>query len=133
VTIKQYSVLIANDCPMQLAILKIIFEKCEFVTTVAINGQLAFEKIIEKSKNPDGLYDLVILDLDMPILDGFEACKKIKQFFESQSDRGDYFEDYIPVIMAVSGYISEEIEMKITETGFNGFFQAPLRVQDIQN
>jgi DNA-binding response OmpR family regulator len=56
---------------MQLAILKVIFEKCNFVTTTTINGQLAFEKIIEKSKNLNGLYDLVILDLDMPIMNGF--------------------------------------------------------------
>lgn len=41
-----WRVLIANDDPLQLTILKVIFEKCDFVTTTAQNGQIAYEKVL---------------------------------------------------------------------------------------
>jgi CheY-like chemotaxis protein len=71
-----YKVLIANDEPIILAIMKVIFEKCNFVVTAVQNGQMVFDKINSKSKQLDNMYDLVVLDLDMPVCDGYDACKQ---------------------------------------------------------
>ena len=45
---------------------------------LASNGQEALEKVMNIS---DGCYDIIILNLDMQILNGYEACSKIKQFY----------------------------------------------------
>ena len=75
--------LIANDEWIQLEILKYMFEKSEMQVTTAINGYEAFE-ILNKSKEEEAeKFDLVILDLNMPISDGYETCRNIIKLFSS--------------------------------------------------
>ena len=75
--------LIANDELIQLDILKYMFEKSEMQVTTAINGHQAFE-ILNKSKEEDAeKFDLVVLDLNMPISDGYETCRNINKLFSS--------------------------------------------------
>ena len=84
---KKFRCLLANDEPMQLHTLKNILSLCDFDIETAINGlkayQLVKESIIQSKKvnNLNGvnkfLYDLIVLDLNMPVLDGIEACKAI--------------------------------------------------------
>lgn len=68
---------------MQLEVLSYKFEstlKCE--VDKAENGFEVFENVISKfNADPQEFYDLIILDLHMPIMDGFEACKKISDLF----------------------------------------------------
>lgn len=132
-------VLIANDEPVQLAILKVIFEKCGFETYTTQNGNEAYEQIVQKTKKLGQMFDLVVLDLDMPVCDGYDACKKIKSQFENKNmpairngQAAGMMSDYLPIIIAVSGFIDDNTENKIVAAGFKGFFQAPLGVQDIQ-
>jgi CheY-like chemotaxis protein len=82
-----WRILIANDEPMQLYILQILFGKYNCAITSAINGYEAFEHVqkslttYQGSKDRNDLFDLVILDLNMPISNGFEACKNIGKIF----------------------------------------------------
>ena len=48
-----------------------------FEVTTADNGLLALEKV---SNKPVCYYDLILMDINMPIMDGFEAADKITQF-----------------------------------------------------
>ena len=61
---------------MQLAIMTHMFEntqKCE--VDQAQNGFEAFENVAAKfNSDPQEFYDLIVLDLNMPISDGYEAC-----------------------------------------------------------
>ena len=59
--------------------------KCIDKVDQATNGKEAVDlvKLNEnKNKGKSLYYDLILLDLDMPICDGYEACSKIKQFYE---------------------------------------------------
>ena len=50
----------------------------------ASNGQEAFEFVQKKLNNePSQFYDLVVLDLQMPITNGYEACEQIVRLFYS--------------------------------------------------
>lgn len=51
----------------------------------ASNGQEALDKVIylERNSKPEELLDIIFLDLNMPIMDGYEACSKIKEFYKS--------------------------------------------------
>jgi CheY-like chemotaxis protein len=59
-----------------------MFEKKDMDVTTAINGHQAFEILSKQTE--DDLFDIVILDLNMPISDGFETCKNIIKFFKCQ-------------------------------------------------
>ena len=71
--------LIANDEEIQLEILKYMFEKAGMEVTTAINGYQAFE--IVSSQTEETRFDLVVLDLNMPISDGYETCRNITNLF----------------------------------------------------
>ena len=71
--------LIANDEPMYLEMLSYKFQNTNKCTVdKAINGEEALE-LVKSNYNaePKSFYDLILLDLKMPICDGFEACKQI--------------------------------------------------------
>jgi CheY-like chemotaxis protein len=56
-----------------------MFEKAGMEVVTAINGYQAFE-IVSKQTEQTG-FDLVILDLNMPISDGYETCRNITRMF----------------------------------------------------
>ncbi|WP_291561324.1 MULTISPECIES: response regulator transcription factor [unclassified Clostridium] len=68
-----YKILIADDDEDILEILELYLEKDGFEVVKAINGQKAWE-VIEKSK-----IDMAIIDVMMPIIDGFKLIKKIRE------------------------------------------------------
>lgn len=67
------SILIVEDDVDLLGIYKEILELHEFDVDTALNGEEGVKKYIEKRPS------LVIMDVDMPILDGYEAFKQIKK------------------------------------------------------
>ena len=110
-----------------------MFEKVNMDVTTAINGHQAFEILSKQTE--DNLFDIVILDLNMPISDGFETCKNIVKFFKDKgifkidqsyvsnlsSSHGSSlpFKYFKPVIVALSSLITKSIEKKTEEAGFN--------------
>ena len=98
---RKYKVLVANDDECQQYMIEVILKLNDYEDTIAQNGYEAFElasealsyqqsnlhQIIEKWKNPQfmgkaKMYDIIILDLNMPISDGYDACKKIQLLYE---------------------------------------------------
>mmetsp|Transcript_34459 Transcript_34459/g.52735 ORF Transcript_34459/g.52735 Transcript_34459/m.52735 type:complete len:236 (+) Transcript_34459:2942-3649(+) len=90
-------VLIANDDELQLFVLTTIFERSGFVVTTAKNGFEAFSKVKQsiqtireiENMSPNNsfsknLFDLIVLDLNMPITNGYDACKLIVKFYSQQ-------------------------------------------------
>lgn len=84
---------------------------------------------VQLAKNKD--YDLIILDLDMPILNGYEACLRIKgksdyaikDIFKlslSKNDISDILRSKC-VVIALSALINNDIIQKCVEVGFDDF------------
>jgi len=71
---KKYKMLIANDDEMQLMILDILYSKFEIQVSQARNGHEAFEQVQMSIRDPSQLFDIILLDLNMPISNGYEAC-----------------------------------------------------------
>lgn len=69
----KYKILIVDDEPDILEFLKYSFEKEKFVVYTAVNGYKAIE--LTKKKQPD----LIILDVMMPVLDGIETCRLLRE------------------------------------------------------
>lgn len=107
-------VLIADDNPVNALIAQRALESAGFTVTVASTGSEAVET--EKTMNPA----LILMDLRMPVMDGFEAMRKIRQSGSA-----------VPMI-AVSAEINPDIERRARACGANGVASKPLDVEALR-
>jgi response regulator RpfG family c-di-GMP phosphodiesterase len=77
----EHRILFVNDCPFMLKGFSSLLKKF-FIVEKAYNGLEAFNKVKDHPKN---YYDAIILDINMPIMDGVEASNKIHAFLEDQN------------------------------------------------
>ncbi|SFH41657.1 response regulator [Pedobacter insulae] len=106
---KKKKILIVEDEPMSVLLIQQILKSYQFELIVATNGVDA----IEKFKNTD--ISLVIMDLYMPEMDGFEASKRIKQISKDT-----------PIIVISTTTIAEDDLKK--DIGIDYFLAKPLNV-----
>ena len=99
-------ILIAEDEKVLLKVLKDRFEDNGWKVTATHNG----EEAVNKAKS--GSYDLVILDLIMPKMDGFEALKEIRKISEYEE---------VPIII-LSNLGSDEDIKKALSLGANDYY-----------
>lgn len=105
-------VLVVEDTPTASAILCLLLKKLGCTTQVAENGQ---EAVNVARDAPSGLFDLVIMDLRMPVMDGFEATKILKT--EKLLDAP---------IVALTAETGTEVRKQCDELGFDGFYSKPM-------
>ena len=72
-SLKGIRVLAVEDNELNRMVLQVILKKCEVVVTIAHNGQEAIDMIQENE------FDIVLMDVQMPIVDGLEATKYIRE------------------------------------------------------
>jgi two-component system response regulator ResD len=74
---------VANDDNFMLEILKSMLGRLDFEVDEAENGLIAVQMYLETQRlvreNKGCGYDVIILDLDMPIMNGFEACERLRK------------------------------------------------------
>jgi two-component system sensor histidine kinase/response regulator len=108
-------VLIVDDNPDILEILKLRLKASGFDVVSASNGKIAIKKAEEENPN------LIIMDVIMPEMNGFEACKHLKANPKTKD---------IPVIMLTS-LANEKDLTKGLEQGANCFITKPFNVSDL--
>ena len=107
-------ILIVEDEPMSVLVIQKILAPYQFQLVVAVNGWDA----IEKFKNETT--DLVIMDLYMPEMDGFEASKRIKDISPDT-----------PIIVISTTDIAEDDLKK--EIGIDYLLKKPLNIKKFQD
>lgn len=109
------SVLIVDDNPKNLQVLASILRTCKYKVAMVKDGIKAIKFI--KSRKPD----LILLDIMMPDIDGFEVCEKLKQD-DSTKD--------IPVIF-ISALAEIEDKVKGFEAGGVDYITKPFQQQEV--
>ncbi len=94
-----------------------ILEEVGFVIDVADDGAVAVEKL--KEAEP-GQYDLVLMDIQMPIMDGYEATRQIRKFEDQELAN-------IPII-AMTANAFEEDKKAALDAGMNGHIAKPIDI-----
>lgn len=110
----KYTVLIVDDIPVNIILLKTMLARTNVKILTAVNGQEALDLV--RSLKPQ----VVLLDIQMPVMNGLEVLKKIK----SDPKLKD-----IAVIM-VSAYTSAEDIEQSMNLGASGFIKKPV-IMDI--
>ena len=116
-------VLVAEDNPINRQVLRMTLERQGFEVSLAENGQQAVE-LYEGS--PDGTFDLAILDLQMPELDGLAAATQIRQKEVALSRKP------IP-LMALTARTLEEDNVTCRDAGFDIVQTKPPVIDDLVN
>ena len=91
------------------------------VVDLASNGQEALEKVEERFNTLGTSYSLIMTDISMPIMDGFETAKVIRQFHSSNRLKQ-------PTIIACSGHTEQSYIEKAWIYEFDEFLSKPLKI-----
>lgn len=117
---KRYTgrILLAEDNELNQEIAVAILGNAGFTTEVAMNGKIAVE-MLEKSE--PGYYQLVLMDVRMPVMDGYEATKLIRSLDNAKLSS-------IP-ILAMTANAFEEDRQEALRSGMNGHLAKPIDVE----
>lgn len=113
-------VLIVDDNEINLEIENAIMKEAGFLVDTAEDGSIALEKV--KQSKP-GDYDLILMDIQMPVMDGHSATRAIRKI-QDPALAG------IPII-AVSANSFEEDKKKSLESGMNAHLPKPLDLEQL--
>ncbi len=116
-THKKYRILVVDDRNENLIVAVKLLQLVGFETLEAVNGQDAIEKF--EAHSPD----LILMDMRMPVMDGFEASRLIKL-----SEKGKQ-----TPIVALTASSFEDERKKIEALGMQGYIRKPFREAELFN
>jgi len=123
-TEKKKRILIVEDNPINQKLLQRILKTENYPTESANNGKEAVEKVIS-SANTENAFQVVLMDLEMPIMNGMEATKKVREF-EKENPKVDPL-----IIIGVSANAREGHQKGATDIGMNSYVTKPFQKRDI--
>lgn len=106
----KYNVLAVDDIPINLLLVQKMLARYNFTLRTAANGQQALDAIAEQKP------DLILLDLMMPVVDGFEVIRRLKEDPETADIN----------IVILSALNSNEDVVKGFSLGANDFIMKPI-------
>lgn len=118
--VDQLKIMLVDDDELNIEIEKYMLEKENIIVVTAQNGEEAI-KIFEKSKEAE--YDAILMDINMPIMNGFDATRKIRTLSHKESKE-------IPIIAMTANSYGEELQ-KIKESGMNAYLTKPLDINRV--
>lgn len=114
------TVLSVEDIPLNAKLIQAFLKRMDPEMTVlqAANGAQALE--ILKTQTPD----LILMDVQMPVMDGLEATRRIR---EAEASTGAH----LPIIALTAGALAEERD-RCLESGMDAFLTKPVNAQELQ-
>ena len=97
--VKGLRILLVEDNPMNLEIATDMLTKKGVIVECAENGEIAVEKF---TNSEDGYYTAILMDVSMPVMDGYEATRRIRAL-----ERG--YAKFIPIIAMTASAFTEDI------------------------
>lgn len=110
-------ILVAEDHPVNQKFLEVLLQRMGHTATFCNNGALALQAVQEQD------YDVVLMDIHMPVMDGLTATSHIRALPSEKSN--------IPVIV-LSADVYSEARDKAAAVGVNAFITKPVQVQELQ-
>ena len=113
-------VLLAEDNELNREIAEELLGEYGLVVDAVEDGAQALEKI---EQSPPGRYDVVLMDIQMPVMDGYEATRRIRALPDPARAR-------VP-ILAMTANAFDEDRKKARESGMDGFLSKPIDLNEI--
>ena len=112
-----FRVLVAEDNPVNQMVMSGLLKRLGYTPDIAENGRAALEHLQTRH------YDLVLMDIQMPEMDGIEAARRIRAFEDARATTP---------IVAVTANASEPERQHYMDVGMNDFLAKPVRPQDLE-
>ncbi len=110
-------ILLTEDNELNQEIAATILEEQGFLVDLANDGTAAVEKM---ERAPAGYYDLILMDIQMPRMDGYEATRRIRSLSDQEKAR-------VP-IFAMTANAFEEDRQKALDAGLDGHIVKPIDI-----
>lgn len=118
VAIEGLNILVAEDSSINVMIMKKLMAGINSNIVYVENGELAVAAVKE------GNYDVVLMDIYMPHMDGYEATQHIRKL-EDKTKASVY-------IVALTAAMEPNLEEKLSDAGFNDHISKPLNVDELK-
>lgn len=115
--LRDLKILLVDDNKINQRVAKLTFSQVGLKCDIASDGKEAFE--MHKVK----LYDLIFMDMQMPVMDGLESTRLIREF-EKDSETLDRV-----IIVALTGSELAEKKESCIEAGMDDFIEKPIRIE----
>ena len=115
-------VLLVEDNEINIEVAEELLNIVGIQVEKAMNGQLAVERVLEMEP---GYYDLIFMDIQMPVMNGYEAAKAIRA-----SGREDL--SHMPIVAMTADAFSDDI-MKAREAGMDDHISKPVDVEKLED
>ncbi|MDX2470129.1 MAG: response regulator [SAR324 cluster bacterium] len=114
ISLKHISALLVEDNPIHVLSSSEVLKKLGMSFTVAMDGAQALESLAKKP------VDLILMDIDMPVMNGITALKAIRKNFSPQ-----------PKVIALSSHGEGEYKNALEGASFDGYLNKPLSISDL--
>ncbi|MGM0613331.1 MAG: response regulator [Bacteroidota bacterium] len=112
-------ILLAEDNKINQQVTGAVLKKMGAEVTLAENGKIAVEKYQQEK------FNLFIADLQMPVMDGIEAIKKIREIEKMENYQ------HLPIVVMTAS-ITSEIKEKCEQAGVDGYLDKPFKSTDVE-
>ena len=117
-SIQGIKILLAEDNEINREVAQVLLEEEGAVVTAVSNGREAVKLF---SRHPEGTFDVILMDIMMPLMDGYEATRQIRKL-----DRTDA--SSIPIIALTANAFAEDVRHAL-DCGMNAHLAKPLDVK----
>ncbi|MBA0884864.1 PAS domain-containing hybrid sensor histidine kinase/response regulator [Flavobacterium undicola] len=118
-TLKGLRILIVDDNKINVLLVKQFFKLWNIESDKAENGLIAVEKVKQKD------YDLVLMDLQMPVMDGYDATRAIRKL------KGNKYQA-LPIIALTASAVGD-VKADVLKSGMNDYISKPFNPETLFN
>ncbi|WP_367868397.1 ATP-binding protein [Pedobacter sp. WC2423] len=112
------SIMLAEDNMMNIFFMKQLFKRWNIIADIAENGQEVLNLL--KTKN----YDVILMDMHMPVMDGLEATRHIRNLPDPA--KADTY------IIALTASVSDQVQTRAKDYGMNDYLPKPFQLDDLK-
>jgi CheY-like chemotaxis protein len=116
------NILLAEDNDLNAELATVMLEDAGMVVTRASDGKEAVERF---KNHPRGTYDIILMDIMMPNMDGHQAAKTIRAMEKERPDASS-----IPIIALSANAFAEDVKASV-DSGMNGHISKPFDMEEV--